>query len=328
LLGLTNNPSAAAVALATQAKDKAEEEWLTYHLTLKALHQQLLKAVPHRWISKLADEETDFAGVPPIAILTLLWQKHGKISQTMLADNLTSLSKEWNPTEPMTNLWEHVKKCTDLAACAKEPMHQDVVLRAILGTLEATGEFTLDIRDWKKLPEKEKTIVNMQTFFEEANDQRLATATTSTKGYACRAEQDNKRKFDTSNDCQQLKYCWSHGLNQSHDSMNCNKQLPNHNKKATLLNMLGGNNLIVRLRYEQELWKGNKRQRTDDGNGNGNGNGNDNGNGNGNGNGNHNGGCNGRSNGGCNGYQNGGNNGNRNGNQQQDDANSANNAPE
>jgi hypothetical protein len=67
----------------------------------------------------------------------------------MLADNLTSLSKEWNPTEPMTNLWEHVKKCTDLAARAKEPIHQDVVLRAILGTLEATGEFTLDIRDWK-----------------------------------------------------------------------------------------------------------------------------------------------------------------------------------
>jgi hypothetical protein len=222
-LGLANNPSAAAVALATRAKDKAEEEWLTYHLTLKALRQQLLKAVPRRWISELADEETDFAGVPPIAILTLLWQKHGKISQTMLADNLASLSKEWNPTEPMTNLWEHVKKCTDLAAHAKELIHQDVVLRAILGTLEATGEFTLDIHDWKKLPEKEKTVVNMQTFFEEANDQCLATATTSTKGYACRAEQDNKQKFEASNEYQQFKYCWSHGLNRSHDSFHCNK---------------------------------------------------------------------------------------------------------
>jgi hypothetical protein len=272
--------------------------------------------VPRRWISELADEETDFAGVPPIAILTLLWQKHGKISQTMLADNLASLSKEWNPTEPMTNLWEHVKKCTDLAARAKEPIHQDVVLRAILGTLETTGEFTLDIRDWKKLPEKEKTVVNMQTFFEEANDQRLATATTSTKGYACRAEQDNKRKFETSTAYQQFKYCWSHGLNRTHDSFHCNRQLPNHNKKATLTNMLGGNNLVQRSKNEQPIWQGYKCQQTDDGNENGNGNDNGNGNRNGNRNGGRNNGRNGRRNGG----RNGGNNGNRNGNQQQDGA--------
>jgi hypothetical protein len=214
-LGLTNNPSAAAVALATRAKDKAEEEWMVYNLTLKALRQQLLKAVPRQWISELADDETDFTGVPPLAILTLLWEKHGKISQTMLADNLTSLSKDWSTTEPMTNLWEHVKKCTDFAARGKEPIHQDVVLRAILGTLEATGEFTLDIRDWKKLPEKEKTIVNIQTFFKKANESRLENTTTATQGYACRAEQerDRKRKFEPCAAIQQMKYCWSHGLN-------------------------------------------------------------------------------------------------------------------
>jgi hypothetical protein len=214
-LGLTNNPSAAAVALATRAKDKAKEEWMIYNLTLKALRQQLLKAVPRRWISELADDETDFAGVPPLAILTLLWEKHGKISQTMLADNLASLSKEWTPTEPMTNLWEHVKKCTDFATRGKEPIHQVIVLRAILGTLEATGEFTLDIRNWRKLLEKEKTVINIQSFFEKANESRLENTTTATKGYTCHAEQerDQKRKFEPCTTLQQMKYCWSDGLN-------------------------------------------------------------------------------------------------------------------
>jgi hypothetical protein len=230
---------------------------MIYNLTLKALRQQLLKAVPRRWISKLANDETDFAGVPPLAILTLLWEKHGRISQTMLANNLASLSKEWTPTEPMTNLWEHVKKCTDFAARGKEPIHQDVVLRAILGTLEATGKFTLDIRDWRKLPEKEKTVINIQSFFKKANESRLENTTTATKGYACRAEQerDRKRKFEPCTTLQQMKYCWSHGLNQSHTSQNCNQPLPNHNKKATVIAMMGGCNLIVRPKKEQQIWQ-------------------------------------------------------------------------
>jgi hypothetical protein len=258
-LGLANNASATAVALATRAKDKAKEEWITYTLTLKALRQQLLQAMPHRWISELADDKTDFAGVPPIAILTILWEKHGKISQTMLANNLLSLSQEWCPTDPMENYWEHVKKCTDFAARGKEPIHQDVVLRAVLGTLEATGEFTLDIRDWKKLPEKEKTVINIQTFFEEANVTRLQTATTATKGYACRAEQErlkhNKRKFEPPPTGQQMQYCWSHGLNKTHSSAACKYPFKNHNKKATAGRMFGGCNVINRPKKEVVIWQ-------------------------------------------------------------------------
>jgi hypothetical protein len=65
-LRIANNASAAAVANATQKKDKEDAEWITYNQTVKVLRQQLLKAVPRRWISKLADDETDFAGVPPL----------------------------------------------------------------------------------------------------------------------------------------------------------------------------------------------------------------------------------------------------------------------
>jgi hypothetical protein len=254
-LRIANNATAAAVARATQKKDKEEVEWITYNLTTKALHQQLLKAVPRRWISELADDKTDFAGVPPLAILTHLWERHGKISQGMLADNLTSLTKEWHVTEPMTNLWQHVKKCTDFAKRGKEPIHQDVVLRAILGKLEATSEFTLDIRDWKKLPEAEKTIVRIQSFFEKANDQRLETATPATQGYACRAEQGSKRKFEPSPAYQHMQYCWSHGLNRTHDSLHCTRPAPKHNNKATPENMMGGCNLINRVYKEEVIWE-------------------------------------------------------------------------
>jgi hypothetical protein len=244
------------VANATQKRDKEEAEWITYNLTTKALRQQLLKAVPRRWISELADDETDFAGVPPLAILTHLWERHGKISQTMLANNLISLTKEWNVVEPMTNLWEHVKKCTDFAARGKEPIHQDVVLRAILGKIEATSEFTLDIRDWKKQPEQEKTLAKIRTFFEKANEQRLETATPATQGYACRAEQGgNKRKFEPSQAYQHMKYCWSHGLNRSHDSLGCTRPLPQHNNAATPDNMMGGCNMIGRAYKEIPIWQ-------------------------------------------------------------------------
>jgi hypothetical protein len=209
----------------------------------------------------------EFAGVPPYAILNPLWENHGKISQSMLADNLASLSKEWTPTEPMTNLWEHVKKCTNFAARGREPIHQDVVLRAILGTLEATGEFTLDIRDWKKQPEKEKTIANIQTFFEAANESHLENATTTTKGYACRAEQEqnkNKRKFEPATASQQMFYCWSHGLNKSHTSSQCKQPFKNHNKKATLQRMMGGCNIISRPKKDKLIWQP-KRQKTNQG---------------------------------------------------------------
>jgi hypothetical protein len=183
----------------------------------------------------------------------------------MLANNLLSLSQEWCPTDPMENYWEHVKKCTDFAACGKEPIHQDVVLRAVLGTLEATGEFTLDIRDWKKKPEKEKTVVNIQTFFEEANVSRLQTATTANKGYACRAEQEkikNKRKFESATALQQLEYCWSHGLNRTHTSAMCKFPDDNHNKKATLSRMMGGCNLIWKPKNQKLIWQPKKPRNT------------------------------------------------------------------
>ena len=50
-------------------------------------------------------------------------------------------------------------------------------------------------------------------------------------------------------------HCWSHGLNKTHKSCDCNWPEPGHQKAATVDNMLGGKNTISRIKGERAIYK-------------------------------------------------------------------------
>ena len=105
------------------AKSKYEAEvleWNSYNHTEKALHTQLIKAVPRTLISTLADAEDDLSDVDPHAIMSHLWSKYGSVTSKMLQDNLTELQEPWDINNPIEELWARVKRCQLLASKGKE----------------------------------------------------------------------------------------------------------------------------------------------------------------------------------------------------------------
>ena len=190
------------ITIAEKQHDRRKAEWRTLQDATKQLRKQLLEAVPHLYIASLADDDTEFANVSPLAIMDRLWDKFGDITPELLEANLKKIEEPWNPTEPITQLWNRFKDCKDLAVKGQEPIQDSVIVRHALNILTASGVFEHDVRDWDKKPDADKTLDNLKTHFNAAEKRRLAKQTSGSAGYAGAAIAG-----------QPLKYCHTHGLN-------------------------------------------------------------------------------------------------------------------
>jgi hypothetical protein len=264
-----NHPAAATAAQITETNRQFLAdgiEFRTYLQTESRLKKLLLEAVPATFTQHLMDRYLGFANVTTLAILNHLDATYGELSPDDLDRNMVELEKPWDPSTPIETLFQQLRHCQQFAVDT-DPISDLHLVRSGLRNVERTGMFVDAIRDWRKRPVAEKTIINFRTDFAKADEERNRQMTAQNAGYhtaavlveviapEAMAAAAVTTKFDAAPPA--LYYCWSHGagVNKDHTGATCKFPAPGHRGDATVFNMLGGCNIIHRRRNEKPIYK-------------------------------------------------------------------------
>jgi hypothetical protein len=194
---------------------------------------------------------------------------YGNVMPDNLKLNFQNLSRQWNPEQPLEDLWKQINTCQKIASHSAEKITDATVIRLTLNNLEESGVFHHNIRNWRRRPTVEHTLLNLKAHFNAADIERIRLRSSKSAGYAQLANITNQANNISSklnapqpphsvpNSSPQ--YCWSHGLiavphENPHNSQTCRSRLPGHCEEATLVNMMGGCNLIRGSRTRM-IWK-------------------------------------------------------------------------
>jgi len=249
------------------------EEFMLFKATQAALRKCLIQAIPATYIDILADELFEYANVTPSAILAHLTTMYGQVTADDLAENMQHLQAQWHPDQPLEDLWKQLRRCQAFAM-EHDAISDATAIREAILNLEKSGVFTDTLKDWRRRPQAEHTIVNLHADFNRADKERRRTTTSSDAGYANAvvSTKTHPKAPSTSNKendptCHPTRigvyYCWTHGLSQNaaHTSSKCTNKSEGHCDNATLTNMMGGNNRIHRAPGETTVYKFTRRPR-------------------------------------------------------------------
>jgi hypothetical protein len=233
----------------------AIQEYKIYKDTETLLKTALLKAVPHTYINELKNRKLGFATVTTKQLLHHLDTNYGTVSFEDLARNLKNMNKAWNGEPPIKNLWTQI---TQAKAYAKDhdPITERATIMAAINIIKASGLFTDDLKTWINKPITDKTWTTLKTHFNQVNQNHLNNPTIANVGYAAKEtppmekadDKENRRNRNnnnSNNSSTNWNYCWSHGLNKSHNGHRCKFLLHGHIKGATINNTQNGSTTIV-----------------------------------------------------------------------------------
>jgi hypothetical protein len=144
----------------------------TANVVKATLMHQLLEAVPETHIAGLCDPRMGFPNVSCLDILTHLRTTYVIVTPEDLKLILKNLSRQWGPDQPLSDLWDQIKKCQDFASGMAEPISDATVLRTTIDNLEESGAFPHNMRDWRKLPIAQQTLTNLKVHFKIADNER------------------------------------------------------------------------------------------------------------------------------------------------------------
>ena len=244
----------AAVIAETNRQYKVDcDEFATFKAAEAAIRRCLIQAIPSTYIDILADDVFEYALVEPRAIIAHMQANYGLITQDDLIQNMEDLKRQWDPTQPLEDLWKQLRRCQVFAA-NHDPITNATLVREAIINLENTGVFIDALKDWRKRLPAAQTLAQLKIDFNAADKERRRTLTSRDAGYANAAVkqmvQDNKENLG-------LYYCWTHGLgrNADHTSKTCTNKAHGHQLDSTLFNMLGGNNRIHRGKNERAIYQ-------------------------------------------------------------------------
>jgi hypothetical protein len=271
--------------LSTEAIARTHAEALyhfkTYQSTDKALKKLLIAACPDMYLRTLSHKTAGYANVTTLQMLTHLWSVYGKIKPEDLDTNLITIATPWHPSSPIETLFLQIDDGINFSIAGESPIDDKTAVRIIYKIIFDTGVFALPCRDWRSLPDAEKTLDNFKIFFNDANNDR--DVTTSAVGYHGAAANSavtindtlasllaahnkllkqvekltNQTPASTSNVSATVvappkyeDYCSTHGTTHAykessrHNSINCRNPGPNHNLSATADNKMGGSEKV------------------------------------------------------------------------------------
>ena len=102
-----------------------------------------------------------------------------------------------------------------------------------------SGVFPMEIREWSRLPDADKTVKQCMRFFTEAFEHHVE----ETLQGALLPNATNTATTPTPNPTQKWDYCWTHGLCQ-HSRTTCRYPAANHKHEATLYHPMGDSSQI------------------------------------------------------------------------------------
>jgi hypothetical protein len=260
-------------------------EFYLYISVREELKKQLLIAVPHRYLSILEDPVFGYADVTCHTMLTHLQTEYAQITNEDIELNRAKLSADWNPDDPIEELWLRIQETQRYATAANEAISDAAAIRLTLTVFERTGLFGTVTEKWRDRPDVEWTMSNFKTHFIKGNKERIRKLTAKAAGYHGANAAETPTDLDTiisrlttltnetdatlataatatssistsnssgpasihTNNNITMYYCWSHGLgkNRAHTSASCSRKMEGHQDAATADNLMGGNNRIM-----------------------------------------------------------------------------------
>jgi hypothetical protein len=228
---------------------KAEtSSYFEAHGLANQLRNLITKAVPEIYMGILAHPVHRFATVSPRDMLQHVVTAYGEIQAEDLGKNLQRLTAPWDPTTPIETVFTNGTKCRYFAEEGGDPISDRTYMRLLFDVITASGVLTRALEDWDAKPVAQKTLPEFITHFTRANklrclrDQSLKSTLTANPAHAMVA---NVAAGPTAKANIQLHtsnwgYCWSHGINCTHNSAQCSNPAPGHVKEATIDNLMGG----------------------------------------------------------------------------------------
>lgn len=238
----------------------------TYNAVNEALKQQILLAVHRTYLASLDDAEMGFADVSAQNMLAHLVTRYGSVTGNDIELNRNRLSTTWDPDEPIENVWTRISEVQRYAIRAGIPIHDTAVITLTLAVFTKSGVLDWAIKTWRRKNEAEQTLDHFIEFFTDENKERKNDVTAATAGFhganaatidgisgitdqlaaaSITSSATNVSVGDT-----KMFYCWTHGLgfNPAHTGTSCMRRDDGHKEEATVKNMMGGCNLIMRPR--------------------------------------------------------------------------------
>ena len=157
---------------------------------------------------------------------------YGKIRARDLKRNLINISRPWNPDMDIQTVFNHGALCRELAAKGGNPITDAGYVLILVKIFQESGVFQMEIREWSRLPEEDKTVARCMSFFTEAFENCMEETLQGTL-------MANTATVPPNNPTGKWDYCWSHGLCQ-HNGTTCKYPAPNHKQEATLDDPMGG----------------------------------------------------------------------------------------
>ena len=260
--------TAPVITATNRAYDRSVQNYHTYRQTERKLKQQLIAAVDPLYINTLEDDDFVYADVRPGAILSHLKTTYGKLTPDDIKNNCNTLAAEWNPDDPIEDLWKRITDAQRFATRAGKPITNATAMQLTLGVLERSGVFATAAHKWCAKTTAEQTMVNFQSHFNFENKERIHQLTATGAGYhgttrnsipATVSPSASSAATDTTTittptgagsvtaENIKLYYCWTHGLgrNPNHTSQTCKKKGEGHKDTATFTDMQGGARTIM-----------------------------------------------------------------------------------
>jgi hypothetical protein len=226
-----------------------------YKDTKTILKTALLKAVPHTYIQELQDRKLGFATTTTKQLLHHLDTNYGTVSFNDLTRNLENMKKAWNGEPPIEDLWTQIQLARAYAE-DHDPITEKAAIMAAVTIIKGSGLFIDDLKTWNNKPIADKTWTTLKEHFNQANKNRLENPTIANVGYAAKEtvttdktddKENKKNRYNNNNNnpFRNWNYCWSHGMNKSHNGHRCKFPLQGHVKSATINNTQNGSTVIV-----------------------------------------------------------------------------------
>ena len=165
-------PQNASTRLQTEIRrdfDENRRVFNQYNNADKALKQLLLSAVDDMFIKALKHPISGYSNVTTKQLLNHLYDRYGQLTPQDLKDNDDYLHQPYDATSPIENLFEQIETAQDIAMTAGAPYNDIQILNAAYNLAFNTNAFPNTCREWRRLPQVNKTWLNFKTMFTEAH---------------------------------------------------------------------------------------------------------------------------------------------------------------
>jgi hypothetical protein len=136
-----------------------------------ALRKQIMNGIDEAYYKPLFNQHTGYNNVSVPAMLTHLFEKHGKIKPADLALNDERLCTAWDGAEPFELVIARIDECVEFASAGGDPYTAQQILTKAMNIVFKTGLYNDAVREWNRQGPALKTYANFQTHFIAAQEQ-------------------------------------------------------------------------------------------------------------------------------------------------------------